>query len=478
MSTASADRPGESRLSPLRSLALGAACLVALAGCSDPLTDDPPPAPAEAAPTALASATPVPADLLATFGRVLDARSAALQQGDLDAFRRGVARRATFRTVQETYFANLAQLPLATVSYEVDPGSLLRRGDDYWVTVDVALQLEGYDVAPVETVDRYRFSPSRRDPSQFVVSSVTDRTWEELREVRSQPWDLGPIQVREGAGVLGIFDETSVDDAGPLLRSVEQGISDVSARVPHPWDGTVVVYALSDPTFLATLDDVPGGEPEVLDGLTFPVPSAPGSTTIASTRFILSPGMVARPGAQRDRLVRHELTHVALGELDDHAPLWLSEGIAEYVSVQPLAPEDRRIEREAVQQAEAGVEGLPADETFNDDASGVHYGLAWWACEYVAGTYGEAMLWSLLEQFAVPADGPADRVRTTLGIGPRQLAHRSARLMIRTFDPEFLRPVPPPVTPSPSGTPSGAPSGAPSAAPSAGSSGTPAYAPG
>ncbi|MCD4534917.1 hypothetical protein LRP67_12550 [Nocardioides sp. cx-169] len=461
MPTTSAEPPGESR--SLSRAVLVAACCLALAGCTSPRADDPPPrpSPSEAADSALPPTAPVPPDLLAAFRRVLDRRASALLAHDLDAFRSGVAARGAFRGEQETYFANLAQLPLATVSYEIDPGSLLRRGDHYWVAVDVSLQLAGYDAVPVASVDRYRFSPSPRHPSRFVLSSVSDAAWEERQEVRPQPWDLGPVVVRQGRGVLGVFDEGSVEAADPLIRSVERGVADVGARVPEAWDGAVVVYALSDRTFLATLDDVPGGDPEVLDALTFPVAAGRDDATVASTRFVLSPEMVARAGPQRDRLVRHELTHVALGKRDDDAPLWLSEGIAEYVSVQSLAPEDRRLERAALEAAEAGVDALPADGTFNDDGSAAHYGLSWWACEYVARTYGEPMLWSLLDQ--IPTGGEQqERLEMVLGLRPRQLARRSALLMIRTFDPGFLQPEPS-ATASPSGTPSAVPTTEPSA---------------
>ncbi|WP_193613855.1 hypothetical protein [Nocardioides lijunqiniae] len=464
MSTSSADvLPTRA----LRAAVAGLSCCLALAGCTGSSSDGAPPAPSDAASGAAAPA-PVPPDLLQAFGGVLERRSAALLGGDLTAFRRDVARAGGFRAAQETYFDNLQQLPLATVSYRVDPASLVRRGDAYWVAVHVTLQLEGYDTAPVESVDRYRFSASRRDDTRFVLSSVEDAAWEERQEVRPQPWDLGPIEVREGTGVLGIFDAGSVGAAGPLLRSVEDGAADVAVRVPYPWDGRVVVYALSDPTFLTTLDDVPGGDPEALDALTFPVATAPGSPTVASTRFLLSPAMVGRDGPERDRLVRHELTHVALGQLDDQAPLWLSEGIAEYVSVQPLAPEDRRVESAALEAAEAGVDDLPADKTFNDADSAVHYGLSWWACEYLALTYGESALWSLVDQLATPGTDPDELLRSFLGLSPRQLARRGARLMITTFDPSFLEPEPTP-SPSPTPTPT-APAATPSASPSASAS--------
>lgn len=462
MSTIAAERPGEER-SAVKTVVLGVVCCLALAGCSDPLTDDPPPP--DDATAALPSTAAVPPDLLQAFRRVLDRRAAALLKGDADAFRTGIAKgNPDFLSQQLDYLDNLSRLPLGELSYAVDPGSLLREGDSYWVAVDVGLELTGFDTVPVHAPDRYRFSASRRDPERFVLSSVTDEEWEERNDVQPQPWDLGPVEVRQGVGVLGIFDEGSLGAAPELMSSVERGVADVKALVPYPWEASVVVYALSDPEFLATIDDLPGGDPETLDGVSFPVPAARGSEEVASTRFVLNPRMLGRAGPDRDRLVRHELTHVALAGHDTHAPVWLSEGLAEYVSVRPLAPEDRRVDQAAVARAEAGVDALPADSTFNDADSAANYGLAWWACEYVAATYGESALWSLLDYVNVPGSDPGKRMQIALGLNSRQLARKGARLLIQTFDPEFLEPTPSP-TPTPTSSPSDPPSGSEAAAP-------------
>jgi len=464
MSTSTAERPGEARSAvkafkaPILGVVLGIVCTLALAGCSEPLTPDAPDAlPSDDAVSELPSTAAVPPDLLKAFRRLLDRRAAALLEGDPGAFRAGLAKGdPAFVAQQLDYLDNLSRLPLGELSYDVDRGSLLRQGDDYWVAVDVALELAGYDSVPVHAPDRYRFSPSRRDPERFVLSSVTDEVWEQRTDVQPQPWDLGPIEVREGVGVLGIFDQGSLGAAGELMSSVERGISDVRALVPYPWDASVVVYALSDAEFLNTIDDLPGGHPETLDGVSFPVPAAPGSAEVASTRFVLNPRMLGRAGPERDRLVRHELAHVAMAGHDSHAPVWLSEGLAEYVSVRPLAPEDRRIDQAAIKLAKAGVDALPADSTFNDSGSAANYGLSWWACEYVAVTYGEPALWSLLDYVNVPGSDPGKRMQMAIGLNSRQLARQGARLLLQTFAPEFLEPTSSP-TPSPTPSPTTSP---------------------
>lgn len=350
----------------------------------------------------------------------LDARARAVRRGNLDAFLREIGGGAAFREHQRTWFANLTQLPLERFGYGVQARSLVRDGDAYWVTVRQTLQLEGYDDTPVVTLDRYRFAPARRDPGRYRLVSVTDPDWEAEHGIAPQPWDLGPVWVRAGPGVLGVFDAGSVEVAPELLDSVERGIASVAGQVPYPWSRTAVVYALSDPAFLDGLADLPGEHPGELDAVAFPVGDG--------VRVALNPRMLARGGAERDRLLRHELTHVALADRDDDAPVWLAEGLAEWVSVAPLAPQDRRIPEAAVAAAEAGVADLPADETFNDADSEAHYGIAWWAVEHLADSYGPDAPWQLLDALAEGPDADAvlaERFATTTA----ELAEHAARLI-------------------------------------------------
>jgi hypothetical protein len=188
---------------------------------------------------------------------------------------------------------------------------------------------------------------------------------------------------------------------------------------------------------LADLDNLPGGDPDALDGVAFPVRAGPRSTTLASTRFMLHPRMIDRNDGTRDRLIRHELTHVALGVRDDHVPTWLSEGLAEHVSVEPIPTYRRLIARAALTEGRAGVTRLPADRTFNGPGSGAHYGVAWFACEYVAATYGEDTLWRLFDAMRA-GDGTREKgqdavLEKVLGIGSSELAAAAGQKIVNTF---------------------------------------------
>lgn len=384
-----------------------------------------PPAPSAAAPAAT--------DVVHDLQRLLERRAAAVRRADLGAFESGLARRPAFVHRQRTWFDNLAQLPLARFGYSLDPGSLVRHGEDYWVVVERTMQLDGYDARPVTTPDRFRFTPGRR-PGRYLLASTSDPAWEQAHRVQPQPWDSGPVEVREGSGVLGIFDVGSVGYARAVLSSAEEAVGAVAAAVPYTWPRSVVVYAPSDTTFLTSLEDVPGDDPASLDAVAFPVRVTP-TGPVAATRVVLNPRMLDRSAAERDRLVRHEVTHVAIGAHDDRAPVWLSEGLAEYVSVRPLAPQDRTINPAAVAAARHGITGMPDDATFNDGDPGVHYATAWWSCEYIAKSFGEATLWDLLDAMDQPGADPDRVLRDRLGLTSQQVAEQAGRMIEATFDP-------------------------------------------
>src|SRR3546814_2018712 len=112
---------------------------------------------------------------------------------------------------------------------------------------------------------------------------------------------------------------------------------------------------------------------------------------------MLHPRMIERDEPLRDRLVRHELTHVAMGPRDDNVPIWLSEGLAEFVTVQPVAAHERMISRDALEAAQAGITELPRDDSFNGAEASKNYGIAWYACDYSASTFGQDTPWRHFE---------------------------------------------------------------------------------
>ncbi|QCW50829.1 hypothetical protein FE634_11200 [Nocardioides dongxiaopingii] len=463
------------RAAGLALLALG------VAACGSPgRTTPPPPADPVVAPAAPATSTAapvppgspgpsgpsgvtgvVPADVATTLQGVLDARATAVLTRDRAGFDAGLGADADLRASEDRYFASITQLPLSRFSYRLAPESLVRTGDGYWGVVEVTTRLGAFDQHAVRTLDRFRFAP---DGARFVVDSTTDPAWEDAHLGLREPWETGAVTAVRTGNVLGVLDAGTAGRGPELVATVAAGVDDVAARVPYAWPRTVVFYALSDPAFLAGLEEVPGGDPQALDAVAITVPVGPeaGDDAIASTRFALNGSALDRLGPRRSadlaRLVRHELTHVAVGTHDDEAPVWLSEGVAEWLSVQALAPGERRVPARTLAAARAGTLRLPAEDAFNDEDAAEHYALAWWMVEWVARARGEQGVWALLDAFtAEPGQDDARVVRQVLRVPLAEVARRGADLMARTYAPVVTEPTDgaPPTGPATSPPPTG-----------------------
>lgn len=410
-------------------VALTCAALLPLAACSDDL---PPPTYSGGGYD----------DVATLMQRTLNQRAAALATDDLTRFRRTLDRSdAGLVDSEQVYFDNLSQLPVGrlrirVVEDTISPieGTELDGETEYWAEVVIAVRLDGYDAAPVQTRDRFRFVPSA-DGSRLLVGSTTDYGWEEQHPGNAQPWDLGAIHVEEAPGVLGIFDDWTEDDAAEVLAAASSGRSEVRAVVGSEDDKVsgVVVYSLQDPTFLEGLAGQTVGDPDRADGLTIAVPVdslAPGKG-VASYRIFVNPRVLHEPDAVVGRLVRHELTHAVLGARGRGAPLWLNEGIAEYVSVRPMAPGQRRLPARALDVGATATD-LPGQAEFAGSDAEAWYAVSWWVCEYVASTYGEEILLALLDRLAGGAD-QGQALQDVLGITGAQLARRGVALMTTTY---------------------------------------------
>lgn len=399
---------------------------LALTACTGDSELDAPPAEADTA------------DVVSQMQMVLRKRARALRRGDEQAFLATVDQeQQKFLDRERVYFDNLTQLPLGKLAYRVEESSLVRTAGGYDAVVQVHLQLDGYDALPVVRPARFHFTHDLDGGGGMLVASDRDLAWEQRNEVDVQPWDNRAVSVVTGGGVLGIFDRKSVDKAHHVIHAVETGIGQVSEVVPYDWDGQVVVYALSDTDLLEGLDGLPTQDPDTLDAVSFPVPARVGDEEgdpLAGTRFLLHPRMLDSDSRQLARLIRHELTHVALGSRDDDVPTWLGEGIAEWVSVQPLPEGQRLISQAAIDAARAGLDELPADVDYNDEEQAAHYGISWWACEAIVDMYGEPMLWRLLDELgATSPDDQADELQQTLQMGAGQLAREASKRIVATY---------------------------------------------
>lgn len=342
------------------------------------------------------------------------------------------------RRQQRTYFANIQELPVETLTYAVVPGTLAKGPTDgsYWAEIRTTTELQGYDDKPVRSYDRWLFRPTR-DGQRYLLVSTTDRGWEDSHDTGTQPWEVEHVYVDEYGSVLGIFDSRTAAHAQQLLRTVSEAKDDVSLTIPEaeqPSTGWgTVVYFLSDQSIIDGLSGETVGDPDRADGLTIAIPADldDPSRGTASYRVAFNPRVISQPTSVFGRLVRHEMTHATLGSRGRGAPLWLTEGVAEWVSVRPMPRSQRQLPTTALSVG-ARAQHLPTSADFAGPDAEAWYAVSWWVCEYIANTYGSHMLWTLLDRLAGGAD--QDQViPELLQITPDVLLRRGVALMTTTY---------------------------------------------
>lgn len=375
--------------------------------------------------------------------QLLDQRSAAIRDGDLKTFLKTVdTGDEKLVARQRRYFANLQELPLEKLEYVVlksDWPSGLRAPSWGWDVsipqVRVSTQLRGFDTVAVERVTGFAFA--RRHGRPVIVSELTG-AGKQFPGSNPAPWDLVRIHARDDLDTLQLYDNATWPRAAAVSAAVRAGITDVRSALPFAWDGRAVVYVFRRPAVLNSFEGVPGGNIKHLGAMTFPMYAVPGQPTVAGIRFTLLPSSLQAGPVFLGRIVRHELTHVALGDRDDGVPVWFAEGLAEYMGARDIPQDQRRIATVAVSRARAGVDALPSSRGFNGEDQAWHYALSWMACDYIADTQGEDRLWALLDALHAGGEGTSDArqdavLQTVLGMDGASLAQHAATRILRIY---------------------------------------------
>lgn len=350
---------------------------------------------------------------------LVDEREQALRAGDRDAFLATVdPDELGFSATQARWFDNLALLPVADVSFELGDDAVLENvsGEgDLQLPIDFTMRLEGFDRRPVTQSTVWTFV---RSDDQVLLADDRNDQVDARTGWLPAPWDTAHIEVRRSGGILGIFDEDTADHADYVMSDLAAATAAVRAHLPE-WQGSYVVYGASDVSAMSrmsamTVDDTAG--------VAFPVLSHPGGP-VAAYRIIVNPSVV-QDVLSRSLVFRHELVHVALGTSDDRSPVWLAEGVAEYVA-RSTYPVDQRRLIAAQQLAGVTPHELDSGSLFYRRDPGRNYVLAALVCDYLATTRGEKTLWDLVRAFEtarVPtSSGPDSVTRRELGMSTRDL---------------------------------------------------------
>ena len=388
---------------------------------------------------------------------LLDRRAAAVLARDVDALLADVAPDVDgLRDRQAAWLAGVPEdLVFSRFEYEVQPGQRVAAvpgGTAPRVTLTYALA--GFDDDPVRT--RRSFEVAERDGRLLLVDDGLDGVWspdplgraqrrvdgeEEpgrvvpdgaggLGQVEPEPvgpltsgrvplWDLGPVTVSRGDGVLAV----SHVGAEALRDAWRDDVVDALPRVerawPLPWSQTVVLLVPADAADAemllgdgTDLSQIAAVATALLDPET--APGTPGSA--AGERVVVNPAPFTRlsPLAQ-DVVLTHEVVHVAARETTGTAtPLWLAEGFADHVAYDSLDIGLLRGAPTLTAQVRAGElpDAPPATQDFLDPPEqglALVYETSWSLVDHLADAYGEDVLLRLYADVGRPG-GDVERV--------------------------------------------------------------------
>jgi hypothetical protein len=329
----------------------------------------------------------------AALQRVLERQAEAVGEGHESTYLAAVDPRADgYRAAQRRVFGNLRRLPLTQWSYRVQDVRQAGKGDSRLnAAVRLHYKLRGDDRAPVAVTQRLAFT--RRGGHWYVSAELvgSDR----------QLWEQGEITVIRGRDSLVLGVERSRRALRALARDADRAVSAVARTWPRRWPHHVVLQAPASLRHMAQLLDAPASSYAGIAAVT--TGEAGENTNAPADRIVINPeayGQLSEEG--RQVVVTHETVHVATRTHTGAAtPLWLSEGLADWIGYKGTDLSPKEIAAELVRARKAGKapRELPSDRDFrfggDADALGRAYESGWLACRLIADKWGKDKLLGL-----------------------------------------------------------------------------------
>jgi len=362
---------------------------------------------------------------LAAVDAILDRRARAVQARDRAGFLATVD--PAFRARQRDLFDNLMNLPLSTWEQRADradradaasPEPEAAAGGDAWtIRVTLRHRLRGFDRTDVVGAQYLTFARRHAGSGTGAGTGLVITGDGGAQGLIDDPeiWDGGRLSVFHGRRSLVIGNDTPRARLRQIAARLDQAVPAVTAVVGPAWDqrAVAVVPATAERAAALVGDGQSLREIAALATVTRAAPGSPGND-----RIVVSPAAYPRLNEiGRQVVLTHELTHVATHGADDpRTPVWLIEGLADYVGYKgldvPVTSAARELRREVVKGRVPGA--LPGQQDFSG-ASGrlpQAYEEAWLACRMVAGRYGEDRLIRLYRE----ARTRPDALQRVLGV--------------------------------------------------------------
>jgi hypothetical protein len=304
---------------------------------------------------------------------------------------------------QSVVFDNLIKLPLGQFSYGTvqlapAPGSarVWQVGPKAWVaTVSGTYSLAGYDRAPRSFEATYTLV--QRSGGWRIADDADGAT-------SLQVWDLPGMRVLRGrsALVIGNAPEARMRDYDAIADSAVRRVSGVWGT---DWNSHVVIVTPSTTEEFAELlsrsaDDGLDQVAAITQGEIEPGERSQGDRVVINPKAFTA---LQRNG--RRVVITHELTHVATrSSTTGPVPIWLSEGLADYVGYSGLDLPRARIASELltlVRQGK-GPKALPTTADFDPARTKIapFYSASWLAVSRLVDIYGQARVISFYRAIA------------------------------------------------------------------------------
>jgi hypothetical protein len=389
---------GGRRRGLLAVVAVAASSALVLSGCTDPLgsvRDDagPATAPTATAPPSTSGPTVDPEVVrVEELQALLEERSEAVLARDRERFAATLDDPGSgFGLRQLAVFDNLVRLPLGTFDYgtpEPAPALSVERaaevGPDAWVArVEGRYTLAGWDREP-RTYETHLTAVQR--PDGWKLADDADGG------TQPQLWDLPDLQVDSSRSTLVVASGT-VRDPRAYLRLGDRAVARVKQVWTRPWGSRVVLVV---PATAGEMAEQLGQDAASVEQVAAVTDGSLGTHGRAgSDRVVVNPQAFGRlqPTGQQV-VVTHETTHVAVrASTTRPVPLWLSEGLADYVGYSGLdlprtAIADALLDR--VREGD-GPTALPTERDFDPATSTIapSYNAAWLAACRIADRHGQ-----------------------------------------------------------------------------------------
>jgi hypothetical protein len=331
---------------------------------------------------------------LAAAKGLLSARAAAVKARSKSAWMATVdLPGSAFGERQSTVFDNLIKLPLGQFSYGTPqraPVLSARRirqvGPSAWAAVVTGTySLAGFDRAP-QTFDATYTMVHR--PGGWRIAADTDG------DTSLQIWDLPGLRILRGSSgiVVGNAPEARMREYSTIA---DAAVGRVSGVWGTDWNSHVVILTPATNEQFAKL--LLRASDKGLDQVAAITQGVIESGRRAQgDRVVINPkAFTALQPVGRRVVITHELTHVAArSSTTEPVPIWLTEGMADYVGYSGLDLSRDRVASEllALVRAGKGPTELPTDVDFDPSRSKIapSYSESWLAVCHLVDLYGQA----------------------------------------------------------------------------------------